>query len=572
MKTSFKKVFAVVLALAMVLSAIPAMADNYEATITVNGLVEANDTVYYVQIIKPDRTVKTGWVFTDEAYLTAFKNAYDMTSATEQEVMARVIKDYEGTVNGAADNGAANGSSYFQAALKTILATNPAATMTTGDTTKSVGVTGEDKAGVYAIKAVDGDGKTQYNNMAAYVSFGEYDPTANAVLTLKNAEVEAKKATLTVDKTVSDDENSANKDDTSISIGDTADYKITATYPYFSDEYITDTSKPKFWISDSSEQLGNFTSIVVGIDENKNGVIDEGEALANTKYTIVADANDTALSASSNGFVVKFVYDKALAGQDVVVTYSATVIALGDSAKDADTDKDEVINTATVTTNPMVDKNNDGTPDTPDWNTESVEISDTYEHTLTKVDSQDPTKVLTGAQFQVLNAEAGTAYWFVGSSGVYTVYASEAAAKAADLNATQTLDVDSEGNLVIKGLDANLQYWYKETKAPAGYQLNTTTQKISTPVTVVTTETQEIKVVDGKDVIVVTTTHTVVIDDTNDNVEAVATNMLDPFANTKLSALPSTGGIGTYVFTMVGTAVMAAAVIFFMNRKESVEA
>ena len=188
MKTSFKKVFAVVLALAMVLSAIPAFAANYEATITVNGLVEANDTVYYVQIIKPDRTVETGWVFTDEAYLTAFKNAYDMTSATEQEVMARVIKDYEGTVNGAADNGAANGSSYFQAALKTILATNPAATMTTGDTTKSVGVTGEDKAGVYAIKAVDGDGKTQYNNMAAYVSFGEYDPTANAVLTLKDAE------------------------------------------------------------------------------------------------------------------------------------------------------------------------------------------------------------------------------------------------------------------------------------------------------------------------------------------------------------------------------------------------
>ncbi len=553
MKTSFKKVFSVVLALAMVLSAIPAMAEDYEATITVNGLVEDNDTVYYVQIIKPDRTVKTGWVFTDEAYLTAFKNAYDMTSATEQEVMARVIEDYEGTVNGAADNGAANGSSYFQAALKTILATNPANTMD-GDTTKSVGVTGEDKAGVYAIKAVDGDGKTQYNNMAAYVSFGEYDPTANAVLTLKDAEVEAKKATLTVDKVLTDDT------DKSISIGDTADYKITATYPYFAEEY--HTNPIKFWISDSSEQLGSFTEPVVKV------TVDGVE-------TTLVKGTDYNLETSANGFVIKFVYNHDLAGGDVVVTYSATVIDLGDSVKDADTDLDEVINTATVTTNPMVDS--DGTPEnppsTPDWNTESVEISDTYEHTLTKVDSQDPTnKVLTGAQFQVLNGQAGTAYWFVGSNGVYTVYASEAAAKAADPNATQTLDVDSEGNLVIKGLDANLEYWYKETKAPAGYQLNTTTQKISTPVTVVTTETQEIKVVDGKDVIVVTTTHTVVIDDANDNVEAVATNMLDPFANTKLSALPSTGGIGTYVFTMAGTAVMAAAVIFFMNRKETVEA
>ena len=39
--------------------------------------------------------------------------------------------------------------------------------------------------------------------------------------------------------------------------------------------------------------------------------------------------------------------------------------------------------------------------------------------------------------------------------------------------------------------------------------------------------------------------------------------------NTKLSELPSTGGIGSYVFTIAGVVVMAgAAGIFFMNRRK----
>ena len=42
--------------------------------------------------------------------------------------------------------------------------------------------------------------------------------------------------------------------------------------------------------------------------------------------------------------------------------------------------------------------------------------------------------------------------------------------------------------------------------------------------------------------------------------------------NTKLASLPSTGGIGTTIFTIGGCAIMiAAAALYFVNRRKSEE-
>ena len=42
--------------------------------------------------------------------------------------------------------------------------------------------------------------------------------------------------------------------------------------------------------------------------------------------------------------------------------------------------------------------------------------------------------------------------------------------------------------------------------------------------------------------------------------------------NTKLASLPSTGGIGTTIFTIGGCVIMiAAAALFFVNRRKSEE-
>lgn len=64
----------------------------------------------------------------------------------------------------------------------------------------------------------------------------------------------------------------------------------------------------------------------------------------------------------------------------------------------------------------------------------------------------------------------------------------------------------------------------------------------------------------GIDITKVTTT-TTVTDYTNNNVE---------IPNTKLNALPSTGGIGTTIFTIAGCLIMVtAAGLFFASRKRT---
>ena len=48
--------------------------------------------------------------------------------------------------------------------------------------------------------------------------------------------------------------------------------------------------------------------------------------------------------------------------------------------------------------------------------------------------------------------------------------------------------------------------------------------------------------------------------------------MVIEIKNTKLSSLPSTGGMGTYLFTIIGVVVMAgAAGAFFISRRKGSE-
>ena len=536
MKTGFKKVFAVVLALAMVLSAIPAMADVTAGSITVNNLEKEGDTVKFVQVIEPDQTTVTGWKFVD-GYATYFKTAYNMTEADDQAVLAEILADAEGTDNGNAAAGNASNSAEFRAAIKAILAN---ATFTTtavdnasgdlNDAAKTVKVQAT-KAGVYAIKATSADASVNYNDMAAFVNFEEYDALPEK---LQDVTVDAKSVVNTAVK-------DAVAGTESLNIGDAASYTIETIYPDFGDLLVN----PKFVITDSSSNL-NLSGVTVAIKIN-----DADVPVAN--YTVDAQTGIVTIT-----FKVDAEHNyAAYKGKPVVVTISNAIVT-------SFSNDDQVINDATVTTNPDTTKENDFT-------SKSTYISDSFEFVLTKTndytDNENLTgrEVLPGAKFKVYaaNSTAGDAYWFLKTAdGVYQLV------PAGTSNAVQELDNHSaNGTLTLTGLDGQDTYFIFETLAPVGYTLTNTPVEI-TGYTVV--ESQQQGVVDG--VVVTTTTATVVIDDANDNTEATMANMLDDMKNTKLGTLPSTGGIGTYVFTMVGTAAMAAAVIFFMNRKETIEA
>lgn len=103
-------------------------------------------------------------------------------------------------------------------------------------------------------------------------------------------------------------------------------------------------------------------------------------------------------------------------------------------------------------------------------------------------------------------------------------------------NATTTLVTDENGMIDVEGLDIG-SYHFEETKAPKGYSINT----------------------DGK-----TLTLTV---------NGVATAKVyneGQLNDTKLNALPSTGGMGTYLFTIIGVVLMScAAGAFFVSRRKT---
>ena len=140
---------------------------------------------------------------------------------------------------------------------------------------------------------------------------------------------------------------------------------------------------------------------------------------------------------------------------------------------------------------------------------------------------------LKGAQFELLKdtvKDGATVKEAVSvvkvSDGVYRH------ALVGETGATTIMDVAENGTLTVNGLDEGT-YYFHETKAPESYKL------VDTPTA-------------GKEI---TAGNTTTVD-------------FGEFVNTKLSSLPSTGGMGTTLFTIAGCAIMvAAAGFFFASRK-----
>ena len=135
----------------------------------------------------------------------------------------------------------------------------------------------------------------------------------------------------------------------------------------------------------------------------------------------------------------------------------------------------------------------------------------------------------------------------------------------ATLVQTVTTD-DASGNTVdFKGLDADETYYLVETAAPSGYTVNTTVYTI-------TFDNVERNEQTG------VVTYDVIVNGAGDEKSTTVTygqkvdTPVVTIENTKLHRLPSTGGIGTTIFTIGGCAIMiAAAALYFVNRRKSEE-
>ena len=466
-----KKIMAMLLAMVMVLGmTVTASAANVTITVNDENGEKLNDAeLKYVQVIKPDRTTRTGWTFIEDAYANAYIAAFKLTGQDDaaQKVIDKLIAD-DGKSSEVAD------------ALSKIAAMDDKLTIMQNPQTVT-------SAGVYVIKATQEN--FTYNNMAAYVGFGPVESANYPELT--SVELTAKRTPTTVGKEVADE-------DKVVAIGDILTYTIKTTVPYIDPNHtdrtfkITDTITGAVYYltgegSKATVQMGNDT--VVG-----------GEEL----FDVVDNSFDIDLS--------ELILDNnANAGKEIVITYTAKVT--------------------------QVDINNQAGSHISGTETSSKPDVDVYtgEITLTKFDADNNDKKLAGAGFKVTKEGNDKVLKFTkNEDGVYT-YNPE--------GDVEEVFTGTNGTLVLKGLDLGT-YNFKETTAPEGYHIADTEGGIDTSAI--------LKLEEGE------TTATATI-------KASA-----ELANTKLSSLPSTGGIGTTIFTIGGCAIMvAAAGLFFASRRKA---
>lgn len=206
------------------------------------------------------------------------------------------------------------------------------------------------------------------------------------------------------------------------------------------------------------------------------------------------------------------------ANADVVISYKAIV-------------KSEVVNNSVVP--------NDGT------HTFTPKINTLYtgKITMTKTDDGKEKVKLANAGFVIYRVDGEKTYYALvfkdaekkNNEYVVTGWTESFDTAKADDNLIIT---DTNGEAVVRGLDDSYTYNFKEIKAPEGYSVNTTDS-------VATWGTNQ----------------------TAENRTGTAT-----MSDTKLNSLPSTGGMGTYLFTIIGVVVMAgAAGAFFISRRKGSE-
>ena len=113
-----------------------------------------------------------------------------------------------------------------------------------------------------------------------------------------------------------------------------------------------------------------------------------------------------------------------------------------------------------------------------------------------------------------------------------------------------TLETDGAGNILIEGLNVGT-YYLEETEAPAGY--NKLTEPIEVEITATTSVTSGSETVQYKN--------------SSETSYTPATDATVKVLNKAGTQLPSTGGIGTTLFYVIGGGLMAVAAVLLVTKK-----
>ncbi|MCM1529531.1 MAG: isopeptide-forming domain-containing fimbrial protein [Alistipes sp.] len=395
------------------------------------------------------------------------------------------------------------------------LSAKPTATLQYDTTTKKYAVSGL-VPGYYLVKDRD-------NSLSgvddAYTSF--------ILRVVGDATATPKSAKPTVDKEVYDNDDSVTEGDNN-GWGETADhainesfqFKLTATVPADADYAYYDTYKVVF--NDEMSEGITFESI----ESVKVGAIDVPE----TGYT-KTEVSDGKWSLTIDDILQ---YDKDLTdGATIEVVYNAHLNEKAYINKKSGTTENLNKVNLEYSNNPNVSGGGElgKTPDDTVW-------VFTYGVDNTKVDGSDKNAPLGGAGFKLYDITGATEIGLIKDGDNYRPIKSGE-------TAVEMFSASDTGKFNIIGLDAG-KYVLKETTVPAGY--NKCADKI-----VVISATKHEETDAGASA-------NVTLDMENSNLD-------NTIVNEKGSTLPSTGGMGTTLFYIVGGAMVAVGGIFLITKK-----
>lgn len=319
-------------------------------------------------------------------------------------------------------------------------------------------------------------------------------------------------------------------------IGDTVDFRIITTVPdtaeYTEYDYI---------IKDTMS--AGLTSNVKSADDVKIKVKDE-TLLDAAYYTVTVDEED-ANTFSVKVDILKAVKDGKFKAGDKLYTYYSGVI----------NEKAKVYTVGSEDNKAYLEYSNNPNTKEHGKTTEKTVYEWTFKMTVNKVDGESK-KTLNGAKF-VLSRNNGIDVADLncdenGAPAVKTdligLVKTEGGYRVATADDTDIVYVIDAGNAVIKGLDADVTYYLYETKAPAGY--NSLKAPVSFKISATYTG-------DGSQVKTINAT---VDGNTSNELQADVVNNAG-------SELPSTGGIGTTIFYIVGAILVVAAGILLITKK-----
>ena len=358
--------------------------------------------------------------------------------------------------------------------------------------------------------------------------------------------IEIKKDLPTLIKKVSLKTDSGFAEGVSAAVSNTVYYSLTAQLH----ARLSDYSTYKLQFEDTLPASLNYSGLVAVYVNDKKV---ESSVLQNVKYGIDDEVNGqkvTVTIGDARALVKDVLANVTSATDRVTVVISATVqqgVTLGANGHDSNK------NTAVLkySNNP-----NPGNETSMGVTAEDTAYFHSYELVVNKVDSADSTKKLAGAEFTIQFEDDNGQTQYVkanetaANSGIYVVES------MTDESGATKFTTNAQGWFTVKGLRER-EYRLKETKAPGGYNTINDLQRviISAEHNVLTGELTNLNASRVGSFITIDST-----DKATGTVTATITN-------NQGAVLPSTGGMGTTVLYLAGSAMMVGAAAILLAKK-----